>query len=68
LASRLGRIKESASNAAGRLATEFKAQGGDIISLPIGEPEFPTPDNVKREVVPEGRGESRDVSRCHLLT
>ena len=37
IASRMGRIKQSPSNAANQRATELKAQGKDIISLAIGE-------------------------------
>jgi len=47
----MARIKQSPSNAANQRATELKAQGKDIISLAIGEPDFLTPDNVKQEVV-----------------
>jgi aspartate aminotransferase len=51
LSQRIGRIKQSPSNAANQRATELKAAGKDIISLAIGEPDFPTPDNVKQAVV-----------------
>ena len=51
IASRMARIKQSPSNAANQRASELKAQGKDIISLAIGEPDFLTPDNVKQEVV-----------------
>jgi len=47
---RLGRIKHSPSNAATQKVRELRAQGRDIIGLTIGEPDFPTPDNVKRAV------------------
>ena len=51
IASRMARIKLTPSNAANQRATELKAQGRDIISLAIGEPDFTTPDNVKQSVV-----------------
>ncbi len=51
IASRMARIKQSPSNAANQRASELKAQGRDIISLAIGEPDFTTPDNVKESVV-----------------
>ena len=51
IASRMARIKQSPSNAANQRATELKAQGRDIVSLAIGEPDFLTPDNVKQSVV-----------------
>ena len=47
---RLGRIKHSPSNAATQKVRELRAEGRDIIGLTIGEPDFPTPDNVKRAV------------------
>jgi len=47
LASRIGRIKPSASSTAAQRARELKAQGHDIISLTQGEPDFPTPEHVK---------------------
>jgi len=50
-APRLNRIKHSPSNAATQKVRELRAQGRDIIGLTIGEPDFPTPDNVKRAVV-----------------
>jgi aspartate aminotransferase len=49
-APRLNRIKHSPSNAATQKVRELRAQGRDIIGLTIGEPDFPTPDNVKRAV------------------
>ena len=51
VASRMARIKQSPSNAANQRAADLKAQGRDIISLAIGEPDFTTPDNVKQSVV-----------------
>jgi aspartate aminotransferase len=50
-APRLNRIKHSPSNAATQKVRELRAQGRDIIGLTIGEPDFPTPDSVKRAVV-----------------
>jgi len=47
---RLGRIKHSPSNAATQKVRELRTEGRDIIGLTIGEPDFPTPDNVKRAV------------------
>ena len=47
-APRLRRIKHSPSNAASQRVRELVAAGRDVIGLTIGEPDFPTPDNVKR--------------------
>jgi len=47
-ASRLERIKPSPITSATRKVRELRAQGRDIIGLTIGEPDFATPENVKR--------------------
>ena len=47
---RLGRIKMSPSTAATQHARELRAQGRDIIALTIGQPDFDTPQHVKRAV------------------
>ena len=43
----LRRVKPSATLAATDKARELQAQGRDIISLSVGEPDFDTPDNIK---------------------
>ena len=47
---RLDRIKLSPSTAATQRARELRAQGRDIIALTIGQPDFDTPQHVKRAV------------------
>ena len=47
LASRLGRIKPSATLAMIAKAQELKAEGKDVIGLGGGEPDFDTPDFIK---------------------
>jgi aspartate aminotransferase len=47
LADALSRVKPSATIAVTQKARELKAQGRDIISLSVGEPDFDTPDNIK---------------------
>ncbi|NKJ40571.1 pyridoxal phosphate-dependent aminotransferase [Novosphingobium sp. SG720] len=42
----LGRISPSRTNAMTDRAIELRAQGKDIISLSVGEPDFPTPPHV----------------------
>jgi aspartate aminotransferase len=60
LASRLSRIKPSATNALTGKVAELKASGADIISLGAGEPDFDTPDNVKQAAIDAiNRGETR---------
>ncbi len=49
-AERLDRIKLSPSTAATQRARELRSQGRDIIALTIGQPDFDTPQNVKRAV------------------
>lgn len=47
-AERMTRFRPSASTSAAEHARTLKAEGRDIIDLTLGEPDFPTPDNVKR--------------------
>ena len=47
LSDRLLAMEESATLAMSRKSRELKSQGLDIISLSLGEPDFPTPDFVK---------------------
>lgn len=47
LASSLSKIKPSPTIAVSMKAAELKAQGKDIISLGMGEPDFDTPENIK---------------------
>jgi aspartate aminotransferase len=47
LADRIQNMSESATLKMTRLSRELKAQGVDIITLSIGEPDFDTPRNVK---------------------
>lgn len=51
LAESLGKIKPSPTIAVSMKATELKAQGHDIISLSMGEPDFDTPDNIKQAAI-----------------
>jgi aspartate aminotransferase len=51
LASRLDRIKPSATIAVTSKARELKAAGRDVIGLGAGEPDFDTPDNVKQAAI-----------------
>ena len=44
----LSRVKPSATIVATQKARDLKAQGRDIISLSVGEPDFPTPENIKK--------------------
>ena len=60
LASRLSRIKPSATNALTGKVAELKAAGRDIISLGAGEPDFDTPDHIKQAAIEAlGRGETK---------
>lgn len=47
----LSRLTESATLAMARISRELKAQGVDIISLSLGEPDFDTPDFIKAAAV-----------------
>ena len=50
-APRMSRFGASASTLASALARKLKAEGRDIISLTAGEPDFPTPENVKQAAI-----------------
>ena len=51
LADALNRVKPSATIAVTQKARELKAQGREIISLSVGEPDFDTPDNIKNAAI-----------------
>ncbi|MBV8523568.1 MAG: pyridoxal phosphate-dependent aminotransferase [Acetobacteraceae bacterium] len=51
IAERLDRISPSQTIAISSKAREMKAAGQDVISLSAGEPDFDTPDNVKRAAI-----------------
>jgi aspartate aminotransferase len=56
----LSRIKPSATIAVSQKARELKAAGRDVISLGAGEPDFDTPDNIKKAAVDAiARGETK---------
>lgn len=60
LADALSRVKPSATIAVTQKARELKAQGRDIISLSVGEPDFDTPDNIKKAAIDAiNRGETK---------
>ena len=48
LSAALGRIKPSPTIAVSQKARDLVAQGRDVIGLAAGEPDFPTPDNIKQ--------------------
>jgi aspartate aminotransferase len=45
---RLNRLAESATLAMARMSRELQAQGHDVIALSLGEPDFDTPDFIKK--------------------
>ncbi|MEM9887509.1 MAG: pyridoxal phosphate-dependent aminotransferase [Bacteroidota bacterium] len=47
LSDRILKMEESATLKMTRLARELKAEGHDVISLSIGEPDFDTPEHIK---------------------
>ncbi len=60
IADTLARVKPSATIAVTQKARELKAQGREIISLSVGEPDFDTPDNVKAAAIAAiQRGETK---------
>jgi aspartate aminotransferase len=60
LADALSRVKPSATIAATQKARDLKAQGRDIISLSVGEPDFDTPEHIKKAgIAAIERGETK---------
>ena len=60
IADALGRVKPSATIAVTQKARDLRAQGRDVISLSVGEPDFDTPDNVKEAAIAAiRRGETK---------
>jgi aspartate aminotransferase len=60
LAEALGRIKPSPTIAATQKARDLIAAGRDVISLGVGEPDFDTPDNIKKAAIAAiERGETK---------
>ena len=45
-AARVDRVEPSATLAISNLAAELEAEGKDVVDLSVGEPDFPTPENV----------------------
>jgi aspartate aminotransferase len=62
-ASRVSRIKSSASVAAAARVRELKAEGRRILDLTVGEPDFDTPEHIKAAAVKAiKRGETKYTS------
>src|SRR5919205_3247650 len=62
-ASRVSRIKQSASVAAAARVRELKAEGRRILDLTVGEPDFDTPQHIKDAAIAAiGRGETKYTS------
>ncbi len=60
LADALSRVKTSATIAITQKARDLKAEGRDVISLSVGEPDFDTPDNIKEAAIAAiRRGETK---------
>lgn len=58
LSDRIKNLEESATIAMAQKARELKAQGLDVISLSLGEPDFPTPKHIQeaaKEAIDEGK-------------
>ncbi|MFN2126446.1 MAG: aspartate aminotransferase, partial [Anaerolineales bacterium] len=58
LSNRINALAESATIAMATKARELKAQGKDIISLSLGEPDFKTPKHIQeagKEAIDEGK-------------
>jgi len=51
LSNRVLKMEESVTLAAAARAKDLKAEGRDILSLTLGEPDFPTPKNIQQAAV-----------------
>ena len=51
LSERIERITESPTMAVGAEAERYKARGIDVVDFGPGEPDFPTPDHIKRAAI-----------------
>ncbi len=51
LSSRVGQVKPSATIAMSMKAAELRAQGRDVISLSMGEPDFDTPEHIRTAAI-----------------
>ncbi|MBP2622388.1 pyridoxal phosphate-dependent aminotransferase [Streptococcus oricebi] len=51
LSNRVLQMEESVTLAANARAKELMAQGKDILSLTLGEPDFPTPENIRQAAI-----------------
>ena len=68
LADALSRVKPSATIAVSQKARELKAKGRDVISLGAGEPDFDTPDNIKKAAIDAiGRGETKYTAVAGII-
>ena len=60
LSDALSRVKPSATLVMTQKARDLKAQGRDVISLSVGEPDFDTPDHIKEAAIDAiRRGETK---------
>ena len=51
LSDRIGRISESATMAVAAEAERLRSEGKDLVDFGAGEPDFPTPENVKEAAI-----------------
>ena len=63
----LKRIKPSPTIAVTQKAKELKAAGKDVIGLGAGEPDFDTPDNIKKAAINAIQsGDTKYLSLIHI--
>ena len=51
LATRLQKFNEPETLKMAKMARELRAQGHDVVGLSLGEPDFDTPDHIKKALV-----------------
>ena len=56
LSQRAQKLEPSVTLAAAAKAKQLKSEGYDVLSLTVGEPDFPTPVNIQEAAVPSIAG------------
>ena len=68
IADALLRVKPSTTVVVTQKARDLKASGRDIISLSVGEPDFDTPDNIKKAAIAAIERTRRNIRRSRAFS
>ena len=67
LSSRLNRLAPSATLAMSQKSGEMKAAGIDVINLSVGEPDFNTPDHIRKLLRRQWMKTGRNIHQCRAM-